>query len=647
MKQVILLLIHRFDYSTQKKIDSLFQLIDENTDCFLLYHKTDSQLRIAPFYEKYIFYFSSNIIYEMGYRPFGDGIVVGNGHFPVLKFFLSHRQYDYFWVIEGDVVFNGSWKSFFKNFSFDTSDMLSTYVSFYEEFKDWPWWDSLKTADSIVDKKDYVKSFNPIYRLSNRALNVIHKYMLSGWEGHYEVLLASILHHHGLSVKDINAKGTYYSLHTFSHLPLAIQEAEANMLYHPIKEKEIYSTKRKNCVISVVGKNSLHNKWAIRNASCNYDVHLIVCDSCFNKYYEDADYLFYGKGDKMKLIFAYLKMNPHFFEQYDYFFLPDDDVLTNQEEIESLFNSMAKYNLRIAQPSLKGSYFTYPHTLQVHHCRLRYTNFIEMMIPCFSKDALKTVLETHNSEKEIECQIAEIIESNRQDMAIIDELAMVHVRPDSSRISMCNGIEQLSFCSSTPKIEEYGYIPCEDCNMTIENLTLLHKQRKKIVEALFAIADIIKDRCDAHIISREGLDGLLNAALFFKEVYFVSEAARYRDYANYYGKRVVPHLESPLQNPSFVFGELGKVWALWVLNKRTSDAKDLLSVINESQFNFDVSDTVDSLDISWEELLSTPTYLILNKISQKLSKCQSSTSHDILHYGWSLILMLKSLYEVK
>lgn len=642
MKQAILLLVHNFDYSTQQNVDAFLKLIDDNTDFFLLFHKKDELPRIDSSYDKYVFDFSSDIIYEMGYRPFGDGIVVGNGHFPVLRFYLSHNHYDYYWIIEGDVFFNGLWKYFFKSFSLDMSDMLSSYVTYYHEDREWPWWDSLRVKGETIGKSDYVRSLNPIYRLSNRALDVIHKCLLLGWEGHYEVLLASILHHYGLAVKDINENETFYTRDTFSYLPLSVPVVEANMLYHPIKIKSAPSTHRKNCVISVVGRNSLHKKWSTCE-NRTYDIHLIICDNCFNSYYNDADFLYYGKGEKMKLVHDYLYMFPQYLEWYDYFFLPDDDIFTSQETIEDLFNAMAMYKLQIAQPSLKSSFFTYPHTLQEHHSRVRYVNFVEMMIPCFSKKTLKKVLDSFSSQDfdlETTDYLAKLIGSNHKDMAILDEVSMVHVKPANN---MSIGFQKF-ISSSNSGIEEYGYIANDDYDLSVEDLALIHRQRKKIIEALFAVADIIKDRCDAHIISREGLDGLLNAALFFKEVYCISEAVVYKKYSDYYKKRVVPHLEAPFSKQSFISGELGKVWALWHLDDRTGKSEELFPSIEDLKVSSGKYEDIDFLGFSWEEMFLTSPYIVMKNLSQKLSEEQSSGRHDLFCYAWNLVSMLKSLY---
>lgn len=67
--------------------------------------------------------------------------------------------------------------------------------------------------------------------------------------------------------------------------------------------------------------------------------------------------------------------------------------------INTLFDTMCHYNLKIAQPALRMSYYSWPHTLYDRYCDLRYTNFIEMMVPCFSKVALQKVLFTFNENK--------------------------------------------------------------------------------------------------------------------------------------------------------------------------------------------------------------------------------------------------------
>lgn len=188
--------------------------------------------------------------------------------------------------------------------------------------------------------------------------------------------------------------------------------------------------KNKNCIISAVGKNSLHKTWVTNNKKI--DLHLIVYDDSYDKYKNDTKFICSLKGYKLRLVYLYLQQHPEYIEQYDYFFIPDDDISINEKNIKMLFRMMRKYNLQIAQPALTNSYYTYPHTLRNKLCILHYTNFIEMMLPCFSKEALKEVLTTFNANESgwgVEWHWPLLINSNKKDMAIIDCIEAIHTRP--------------------------------------------------------------------------------------------------------------------------------------------------------------------------------------------------------------------------
>lgn len=189
----------------------------------------------------------------------------------------------------------------------------------------------------------------------------------------------------------------------------------------------------KNCLISAVGKNSFHKLWT--KGTHNFDVHLIVYDDSIDMFRNDADYVCHIKGYKLKVIYKYLEANPHFLDVYDYFFFPDDDIKMDATTINALFDAMRRYDLKIAQPALRMSYYSWQHTLYDRYCKLRYTNFVEMMVPCFSQEALKKVLFTFDENETgwgTETHWPLLIEATQRDMAIIDEVRVVHTRPIQS-----------------------------------------------------------------------------------------------------------------------------------------------------------------------------------------------------------------------
>lgn len=586
MRQVVLLLTTHSDRHIKDKIRDMLAVADEDTDFFVLYNMPDSDIGIPEElseYGRYLFTFTTDILYDMGYMPIGDTIITGNAHFPVLKFFLSHPDYDYYWTIEDDAEYVGDWKNFFDKFEDDPSDLLATWVTSYKQDAGWSWWWSLYTNGDNVDYSKRFRSFNPIYRMSNRLARAVDKKLKSGWRGHYEVAIPTIAAFENFTVKDLrDIAPDIYTAETFSHLPLKIQKTVAGMIYHSVKRKESYAPLRRNCVITAAGSESIHGRWTECGTERSFDLHVIVYDQSFSKFYNTADYMWYSRGQKLRLVYRYLKDNPQFLEQYDYFFIPDDDIQTTQDEIERLFVTMEKYGLRIAQPALKKSYFSYPHTLMEHFSILRYTNFVEMMMPCFSRDALKKVLWTFDANESgwgVEFSWSGLIGSNQRDIAVIDSVPMVHTRPVKTGRAE-NQREQVKFLiehNLKLEIHEYGYLPDKEQICPDHNLKELHFKRKEIIEDLLFVMDNMAGRVNRGLITANGMEGLENVSAFMQVATKITEA------------------KFPLK--------------ITLAKKKNIEYEDMLN------------------------------------ISREIMERQPSDNHLLFYYGWSLIDTLYGLYE--
>jgi hypothetical protein len=193
---------------------------------------------------------------------------------------------------------------------------------------------------------------------------------------------------------------------------------------------ENLQTNKKWCVISTVGKASFHRKWIKDNPL--FDLHIIVYDDSYNTYKNDTRFITQSKGYKFKLVYDYLKSNQQIINTYDYFYIPDDDIYIDSENIHRLFEYMAEYRLAIAQPALTHSYYSFPDTIKQPNSTLRFTNFVEVMQPCFSKDALQKVLFTFNENKSgwgIDFHWGKLVDYHKNNMAIIDDIISVHTRP--------------------------------------------------------------------------------------------------------------------------------------------------------------------------------------------------------------------------
>lgn len=187
---------------------------------------------------------------------------------------------------------------------------------------------------------------------------------------------------------------------------------------------------KKNAVFVAAGRDSLHRQ--LLKGDAGFDLHLLIYDDSYDDFCNDTEFVVSDSGYKMDMTYRYLHQHPEYLEEYDYFFLMDDDIEMSTEDVNKLFQMMGKYNLKIAQPSLVMSYYTYRHTVNHPLCILRYTNFVEMMVPCFSKEALAKVLPTFEKQVRgcgIEMHWAKLIDSTHKDMAIIDVVHARHVRP--------------------------------------------------------------------------------------------------------------------------------------------------------------------------------------------------------------------------
>ncbi len=476
MKQAVLYLTTKSNEWTLSSFHALEQSLQGMADVYFAYHQQGDVLPVSLQNIENLFVFTSDVLNELGYTPIEKGkLVPGSNHFPLLKFFKENQCYDYYWLVEDDVRFSGDWKDFFDSFASSTSDFLSSVIETKAENPTWYWWTSLKTGNEVIAEEKLLKSFNPIYRLSSQALACIDAHLRIGWMGHYEVLLPTLLYNKGFLLEDFGGEGTFvrpgnnarFYDDTSMRIAPVLPDNRKNYLFHPVKEEKVRQdgSYKKNAVFVPVGKDSLHRQ--LLKGDADFDLHLLIYDGSYNKFCNDSDFVACDAGYKMDMIYRYLHRHPELFEKYEYFFLLDDDIVISTEDVNRLFSMMREYQLKIAQPSLVMSYYTYKHTAFHPFYILRYTNFVEMMMPCFSRDALKAVLPTFEQKIRwcgIEMHWPVLVGSNHKDMAIVDAVSAKHTRP----VQSWNSLSQLQQENYLKKhnlswsIEMYGGLPLDN-----------------------------------------------------------------------------------------------------------------------------------------------------------------------------------------
>jgi hypothetical protein len=190
---------------------------------------------------------------------------------------------------------------------------------------------------------------------------------------------------------------------------------------------------RRNLVVVRAGELTLHRDWLKGSKTVrNWD--LVVSWYGKTAYVPVEDettvQIEGGKWDGLSKTFA---QAPDLLDRYDYVWLPDDDIATTCEAINSLFNLMRAENLLVGQPALSwNSYITYIQTYRVPGLRLRYVDMVEVMVPCFNMAHLKHCLPMIGSTMTgwgldwIWCRNTS---DNYRIAAVFDEVVVSHTRP--------------------------------------------------------------------------------------------------------------------------------------------------------------------------------------------------------------------------
>lgn len=250
MKEEVLLLTHKINDTILSGIENLKSERGTERDLTILSQDRSLQMKGV---NEYIF--NIDQLKELGYPMMGDSVVPGHTHFPLMSYFKSQTEKsDYYWVIEYDVRFTGRWDELFNHFSESPADFISSYIRHYSEEPNFYWW-GLKNPEKEINLKDRVRSFNPIYRISARALNFLDKEIKKGWRGHYEVLIPTLLYHSdGFDILDFGGDGTFakhknkfytsrtdkdgkITSGTMRYIPSTSEAGfRPNKIHHPVKE---------------------------------------------------------------------------------------------------------------------------------------------------------------------------------------------------------------------------------------------------------------------------------------------------------------------------------------------------------------------------------------------------------------------------
>ena len=246
-------------------------------------------------------------------------------------------------------------------------------------------------------------------------------------------------------------------------------------------------------VIARVGDNSLHPQWLLGRP--NFDVYISYFGDEPDKYREGATYYECVKGGKWPAIANIIKHNADLLENYDVVWVPDDDLLVDTDTINRMFGLFHGLNISYGQPALTvDSYFTYPFLLCDDASLVRYTNFVEVMAPIFSRDALKEIaptIELSPSGWGLDFLWSKVFSKKGEDrVAVIDATPVKHTRPVGGELYRNN--PELSPVKDWRKIEALFPDLKLDPNVKENKIHVNGVVRKHIIKSRFVARQVGK-----------------------------------------------------------------------------------------------------------------------------------------------------------
>ncbi len=198
------------------------------------------------------------------------------------------------------------------------------------------------------------------------------------------------------------------------------------------RPRTVGSVVTRSLVLARVGNRSLHPAWVQPGVHRDWDLRLVPYQEIPEQVGLDCVVTEVVPGPKWTGIREHLNRWDGW-REYDYIWLPDDDLLTDQASISAMFEIARRVGLELFAPSMHdASYFTHFSAMRNHSFFGRWTGFVEILMPGFRVSALEELLPTLDlSETGWGWGLDSVWPAllGYRDVGVLDSLPMLHTRP--------------------------------------------------------------------------------------------------------------------------------------------------------------------------------------------------------------------------
>lgn len=150
---------------------------------------------------------------------------------------------------------------------------------------------------------------------------------------------------------------------------------------------------RENLIVVRAGDASLHRRWINDSRARKFDLLVSYYGRIAGRYERQADHYHAMTGPRWPAHDWLLSHRSDLFERYANVAFVCDDVDADTRAWNMMFDLAAWFGLDLAQPAVVG-HVNHPIVLPASGTLLRYTSFVEVMCPVFSRRALARCADT-------------------------------------------------------------------------------------------------------------------------------------------------------------------------------------------------------------------------------------------------------------
>ncbi len=190
---------------------------------------------------------------------------------------------------------------------------------------------------------------------------------------------------------------------------------------------------RRYLVVVRAGNSSLHSLWVSGDCERTWDMIISYYGAGPKPREKDGIVTIPNKGPKWRGLSELFESDYRLHQSYEYIWLPDDDLECKCQDINRFFAICESYQMALTQPSLSADSFV-AHPIVIHNPQysLRFTNFVEVMAPCFRVDALRKCLPTFRENVSgwgLDYVWPQLLASPCFRIGVIDAVQVCHTRP--------------------------------------------------------------------------------------------------------------------------------------------------------------------------------------------------------------------------